>query len=279
MTTMNNQKASFQDQGFCTFPDVLDHESINKLSNLVNELLAAQSREHFEAQKSTGSMLNVLDDERFADLIANPKALECLSQLGFDNPKWSSGFIISKPGSSPALFWHQDWWGWNHASSYEPACQMAFLMYYLIDTHKENGCLRLIPKSHIKRHALHDELTAPHAEYRRMQNPDHPAYKHAEGEVDVEVKAGDLIFGDARLLHAAHTNQTDQRRTVVTLWFFPDFENLPEQIKASINPTGRHGWPQNWSTNQLRKIEKLQPDYQGNVNPIEWNRIPDERLE
>jgi len=278
MSTNANLKNSFLSQGFCTFKNILDSETIRDLGQLVDERLVAQSQEHFEAQKSTGSMLNVRDDERFANLISQAKALECLASLGFDKPKWSSGFVISKPGHSPALFWHQDWWGWNHDSSYKPECQMAFLMYYLVDTRKENGCLRVIPGSHVKRHSLHDALSEEHAVYRRMDNPEHPAYQFAEGEVDVEVKAGDLIFGDARLLHSAHANQTDQRRTVITLWFFPDFDNLPQQIKASINPTGRHGWPEHWSSEQLNKIKALETSYEGAARPIPWNRIPDERL-
>jgi ectoine hydroxylase-related dioxygenase (phytanoyl-CoA dioxygenase family) len=37
--------------------------------------------------------------------------------------------------------------------------------------------------------------------------------------VDVEVKAGDLVLGDARLLHAAHANNSDRRRTLITMWW------------------------------------------------------------
>jgi hypothetical protein len=41
---------------------------------------------------------------------------------------------------------------------------------------------------------------------------DHP------DQVDVAVKAGSLVMADARVLHAAHRNQTDVRRTLVLAW-------------------------------------------------------------
>ena len=36
--------------------------------------------------------------------------------------------------------------------------------------------------------------------------------------IDVPLKAGDLIIADARLMHGAWPNQTDQRRTLVLAW-------------------------------------------------------------
>ena len=37
--------------------------------------------------------------------------------------------------------------------------------------------------------------------------------------VDVCVQPGDVILGDARLLHAAHPNHSAERRTGITLWY------------------------------------------------------------
>ena len=57
------------------------------------------------------------------------------------------------------LFWHRDWWGWNHPVSYgDPVPQQVFLMYYTVDTTPGNGCLRLIPGSHLERHPMHDAV-------------------------------------------------------------------------------------------------------------------------
>ena len=46
------------------------------------------------------------------------------------------------------------------------------------------------------------------------------------------VKAGDLVVGDARLLHSANVNRTDERRTVLTLWYLPRYDETSERVRA-----------------------------------------------
>ncbi|MCY4526702.1 MAG: hypothetical protein OXB89_08840 [Anaerolineaceae bacterium] len=53
-------------------------------------------------------------------------------------------------------------------------------------------------------------------------------------EIDVPINAGDLLFGDSRLLHATHARQSDQRRTVLALWYQTDVRSLPEKIQAQL---------------------------------------------
>lgn len=112
--------------GFCIFENILDAEMLTRVRSASDALLAAQPTDHFEAQKSTGSMISVYDDPFFAELIAYKPALAALARLGYQRPRWSSGFIISKPPQSPPLFWHQDWWGWNDPISYTEIPQQLF---------------------------------------------------------------------------------------------------------------------------------------------------------
>ena len=108
-------------------------------------------------------------------------------------------------------------------------------MYYLVDTTPHNGCLSLLRGSHLQRHRMHDEVPDAHTdELRRFTDPDYSAYQSLAEEVDVPVKAGDLVIGDSRLLHSAHANKSDHRRTVVTLWYFPYFELLSDGLRAAI---------------------------------------------
>ncbi len=104
--------------GFCVFEQVLEETMLARVRVASNRVLSAQPAEHFAAQKSTGSMISVYEDPFFAELVAYPPALNALAALGFPKPRWSSGFIISKPPGSPALFWHQDWACWDDPSSF-----------------------------------------------------------------------------------------------------------------------------------------------------------------
>tara|TARA_Y100001934_G_scaffold185737_1_gene219328 strand:- start:418 stop:1434 length:1017 start_codon:yes stop_codon:yes gene_type:complete len=264
--------------GYCRLGSVLERDMLGRLRTVTDCLLSDQNEDQSAAQRSTGSMISVTEDALFAELVAYPRALDALAQLGFVHPRWSSGFVISKPPDSPALFWHQDWWGWNDISSYMPIPQQLFLMYYLVDTSPNNGCLRLLRGSHLKRHQMHDTVPDAHTdELRRMVDPDHPAYQSIAEEVDVPVRAGDLVIGDSRILHSAHANKSDARRTVITLWYHPFYDLLPEGLRAAI---GRPRVPGNWSESAWQRVEDagLTAHYEGNCEPTEWNRIPDSQL-
>jgi ectoine hydroxylase-related dioxygenase (phytanoyl-CoA dioxygenase family) len=151
-------------------------------------------------------------------------------------------------------------------------------MYYLTDTQPVNGCLRVIPGTHRKRVPLHDELPAAHTEETYRAPEQSAIFAIRPDEVDVPVKAGDLLIGDARLLHAAHANQTDHHRSLLTLWYFPDFEALPDPIKAAavrLKPSPPPGWGE---TEAGRLLAPFIPEYTGTSEPAEWNRVPGKHL-
>ena len=261
------------EDGYCCFPKILDSEILEKTRQVSGHLINRQKAGHFEAQKSTGSMISVYDDPFFAELIAYPKALFALKQLGYADPRWSSGYIISKPAHSPPLFWHQDWWGWNDPISYTKTPQQLFLMYYLVDTSQQNGCLRVIKGSHLKRHPLHISDGEAHtANWSRYSNPEHPIYQSVAEEVAVPASAGDLIIGDSRLIHGAYANESDKRRTVITLWYHPEYSKSPESIRAHLSR--KQSWVSRWPLWAQKQVQNLVPDYSGDCEPLTWNRNP-----
>lgn len=262
--------------GFCVIKNVLQNDMLTRLRLITDELLSQQTEEERAAHRSSGSMISVYSHTIFSELVVFPRVLQTLEALGFIRPKWSSGYVISKPPKSPPLFWHQDWWGWNDPCSYTPLPQQLFLMYYLVDTTPYNGCLRVIKGSHIKRHELHDILPAAHGvDLQRVEDIEHPAFKQYHDELDVPVKAGDLVIGDSRLLHASHSNQSEEDRTVITLWYHPYFDLLPSGMRAHI---GRLRQSNAWTDEDWERISEVAPVYNGEVEPIKWNRSPGPNL-
>ena len=155
-------------------------------------------------------------------MIGHPVLREIFSQLGFTDPRFSSGYIISKPSFSPALFWHQDWWGWDHPVSYTKEIMQVFVMIYLQDTYPENGCLRVIPGSHRIQHTLHESVNAHTEAVSRVENPKDSIYLSATDEFKVNVNIGDVIIGDSRLIHGSYPNLSYEERTLITLWYHPN---------------------------------------------------------
>ena len=88
------------------------------------------------------------------------------------------------------------------------------------------------------------------------------------------VSAGDLVIGDARLLHSAHGNQTDSRRTVITMWYLPRYDELSEPLRAAYQKHLFVPIPDNLAPAERCLIEPLLPDYSGDTEPEPWNRVP-----
>jgi ectoine hydroxylase-related dioxygenase (phytanoyl-CoA dioxygenase family) len=270
-----DQLQQLQSAGYCVFEQVLDRSMVEELARVTDGLLAAEDETHAQRFRYQGSNISLAYQHPvFPRLFAWPRALQALASLGFEEPKWWSAFLLSKPPHAPPLYWHQDWWAWQDpCSAWETAAQL-FLMYYLTDTCRENGCLRVVPGTHRRRIALHDQLPDAHTDLTYEANLDSPLFCRHPDEVEVPVRAGDLVIGDARLLHAAHANQTDQRRTCLTLWYFPAYATLPEPIQAVV-ARGRRDPPADcpWRE-ELQRLEPLLPHYSGSAEPAKWDRKP-----
>ena len=266
--------------GYCVIEDVLDSNMLQQLRLVSDSMIAQQDETHFQDHASQGCIIRITKHPFMAQIIAYPPTLKIFADLGFDDPKFMSGFVISKPPGGPPLRWHQDGFWWSHPLSYTSQTQQWFLMYYLVDTNRQNGCLRLIPGSHLNRHPLHQYI--PEYEnnvkrFNRAEELNHPLFQPAEGEVDVPVKAGDLVIGDARLFHSAHSNQSKTWRTVLTLWYWPDFNAMPESVRALIG-SNRHRsaeYPDTWPHHLT---DPLQTEYHGEIEPVISSRFPTQEL-
>jgi len=263
-------------EGYCLFEQILDEQLLRQLRATTERVIQAQSEEHLRAHRSQGSLIDVRSDPFMAQLVAHEKALAALAELGYDAPRWASGYIISKPPHSPPLYWHQDWWAWNDPTSYTDFPQQLFLMYYLVDTHRENGCLRVIPGTHRRRHPLHTQGVIHHdADKLAAQELSNPVFQTSPDEVDVPVRAGELVIGDSRIFHAAHANSTNERRTVITLWYYPLFDAMTEPLRAAAMVKWRdHQQRYRWPTEADELIRPLIPRYDGPARPLEADREP-----
>ena len=77
--------------------------------------MSAQEQAHFEQQIDWNM---VYQYSAMAKLVAHPKMIQALAELGFSQPKFGHGRIISKPAYSPPLFWHEDGRFWDDPVSY-----------------------------------------------------------------------------------------------------------------------------------------------------------------
>ena len=222
--------------GYTVVPEVFDETFLEELrvwSDDIFERLPVDPKFRYQGSDIhvvTERHWKTLEDQsvtekRFSDAIVErildyPGQLEACRRLQLENLKSSESIILlSKPPFGPPLYWHQDCMFWNSPRAATPWPTRIFLSYYLVDTNRENGCLRVIPGSHTKRSDLHDILPDAHeSEIQAIDDLDHDIFMDRKDAVDLPMAAGDLVIADSRLIHGAWPNQTNQRRTLILAW-------------------------------------------------------------
>ena len=264
------------DNGYTIVPNILKDPLLSNLRNWSNDVFNRVpvdpkykyqgSDIHVYTEKAWKKMGITADEKRFPDPIVEelmnyPDQKIICTELGLENLKPRDNIILlSKPPFGPPLYWHQDFMNWNHPESASPWPTVIFLSYYMNNTSRQNGCLRVIPGSHCKRDPLHDILPDAHGpEIQSIEDLNHPIFQNHPDSVDVPLNTGDLIIADARLLHAAWPNKTNERRTLVLAWH--EVFNFPN--------------PPTWWDKEIPDIVKLTNDqlsYTPSRKPIKYPR-------
>lgn len=218
--------------GFCVIPGLLAGAMLERVRRFTDEFLDTHDVDpryryqgsdfHIQAERTWAQQQdpNRYHDPLVDELLDLPMARQACAELGLEGLSDTGTMIVlSKPPGGPALYWHQDHMDWNHPKSALPWPSTIFLSYYMVDTTRENGCLRAIPGTHRQRIAFHDDLPDAHGAEIQAADDQHLAFMTHPDEVDIPVKAGDLVIADGRVLHAAWPNHSDQRRTLVLSWW------------------------------------------------------------
>lgn len=119
-----------------------------------------------------------------------------------------NSFIVKKQGKGSDFTLHQDSTGLDE-TVYSPLS----LWTPLQDTDLNNGTLCVIPKSHRMFHFLRGiSFAAPFTAYQEV------LFRYLQ---PINLKAGDILMFDNRLVHYSHTNESTQERIVVMSGIFP----------------------------------------------------------
>lgn len=230
--------------GYVLIENILPADFLAELRAETERLIAAHEEAPEFRFQGQHIKVGAKDNALVKKLLTWTPAYRALAAMGFgdfkpDRDRPAEVIILTKEPGGPPLYWHQDWMWWNDPLSLSPWPEFMSLSYYLTDTTVENGCLKVIPGSHRRRFPIHDELIPAHEQGARFVDDDDPVmFSDVPGQARVEVKAGDLALMDARILHAAGRNFTDQRRTLVLSWHrrpigaIPDYwtGEVPEEI-------------------------------------------------
>jgi non-heme Fe2+,alpha-ketoglutarate-dependent halogenase len=197
---------------------ILTHEQIESYEELGYldsiPVLAEAEVQQFRAEvektcEALGGRITRLDGPhlyfRWAwELSTHPRILDCMEQLIGPNIMLKSTRLFYKFADSDSFVgWHQDGLTEQVKDAYVPAIWLG-----LTPATENNGCLRVVPRSH--RLGL-----VPHSDF---PNPDNLTTQGATAQVpiddphDVVMQAGEMSLHHPLMLHASNPNRSSEAR-------------------------------------------------------------------
>jgi phytanoyl-CoA hydroxylase len=255
LTQPSKTRATLISDGYVVIPNFFSLERIAEARSLLEELAGTRSQEYFSEHVRIGSLIDITESVESLRLIASEELIGLFALLGFCEPVFQYGLGFVKHAGAPRSFWHQDGTLWGTTQAYQSEPLEVGALVYLQDTTPSNGCMVVLPGSHRRAHPIHQATDGiPHATWRNNATPDALVYRPQAEEVPIQVRAGDLVLLDMRLLHATRPNLSDEQRGLITLVYFGNWNGLPESVHAryaqgvtdswSWMPKGIAMWPE-----------------------------------
>ena len=197
---------------------------------------------HLARRGGQANAEGVRGQAEFLALAMDPQILDAVEQLiGPDIILWGCHVFCKPAGDGHETPWHQD-------GHYWPIRPLATCTVWvaLEESSTENGCLRVIPRSHLAR------LSHPHL---REDRPDVALQQRLADDsfdagtaVDLELQPGQMSMHDVYMIHGANANRSAKRRTGVALRYMPGTSVFERQLDPV---QGRSGVPVSFATRPL----------------------------
>jgi len=271
MSVEPSASPNFDRDGFVIMNGFLETEELAMARDLV--ALVLQSPHEHACRRPHNKLFPLRWNDAVVQLfLDSTRRVHLLAvRAGADDLRWISAYVSVKEAHSPPLWWHQDWWCWDHKVSFQRASPQVAVLCYLTDTSTHDGALRVLPGSHHKSFPIHSLLPDANTNDVDALALTDEAMSDQPGQVTLSVEAGDAVLIDYRLLHGTHANSSDLRRDCIILNFTPSWRSLPEDIQGHLirnlaQPSASEIIP------HLRATVRLLPDFSGGRKDLALNR-------
>ncbi len=156
--------------------------------------------------------------------LTNDRVLDIIEDLiGEDIVLFSSHFICKPAGSGKRVPWHEDSSYWSHYNM-DPM-EVITLWLAIDDSSPENGCMQVIPGSHL----------TPDSQYHDLSSDDHSVFGteintdqfDESTAVNCVLKANQASFHHGKMIHGSHANTSSKRRCGYTMRYMPSYCSIP----------------------------------------------------
>jgi hypothetical protein len=231
----DEQRDSFDQQGYLIIEDALDADMIRRLTAAGDRVDGRERQtQGLDANALMGKFRTIVEEDVFLDLLDWPKTFPLIWDiLGWNVQHYISHLIYYPPepaeNSEPGGIWHQD--GGRPVPEMErPHPRLSLkIAFWLTDTDApDRGGIRIIPGSH-----------------KRDEFPERRPEVEPEGVMQLQVKAGTAALFDRRMWHARGINRSNVTRKVLFLGYSYrwlrglDYNLIPAEILAKCDPIRR----------------------------------------
>jgi ectoine hydroxylase-related dioxygenase (phytanoyl-CoA dioxygenase family) len=183
---------------------------------------------HVEGDNGEG----VRGSRAFLELARDPEIVELVSGvLGEDVILWGCHVFCKPAVEGYETPWHQD----GHYWPIRPLANCTAWVALEPST-VENGCLRVIPRSHRDR-VLHPHLHEERTDLTLNQHMADGTFDEADA-VDLELEPGQMSLHDVYMIHGARANTSTKRRTGVALRYMPATSRFDRSLKPVDGKSG-----------------------------------------
>ncbi len=219
---------TFQTQGYASPIPVLDAFEASQALAAFDAIEATMD----PAARSIGLLHQHMTNQVIWQVSTHPRLLDAVAAvLGPDVVLLGTHFFVKYPGQTEAyVAWHQDatYWGLQPAKAVT-----AWLAIDRADI--ENGCMRVIPKSHHLGQLPHGTASRAGNLLSVNQSID-AAHIDESNAADIILNPGEMSLHDGLLIHGSNPNKSNRRRAGLTVRFTsPD-------VRLIGNDRQKHAW-------------------------------------
>ena len=221
-----DQCRHFREEGYLIFPGLIRGAKLSRSRSMLQALVdraapMTASEDHFNLQPDAagntiaGRLFKVqglcVVEPGLLELAGDPEIVGRVGDLiGPELHMFGSKFFPMLPGGGTSTGWHQDNHYFGTNSDRVVSCGI-----YLDAADAGNGCLRLLPRSHLSGQLVeHSAGTGTYAHGNWAQIDESQALL-------VECPAGTVVLFSANALHGAGVNNSDRPRFSTAWHYFP----------------------------------------------------------
>ena len=205
---------------------------VDALEALLRDNPGVRPEKLVSAHIEGGSGEGVRGSRAFLDLARDPEIVELVSGvIGEDVILWGCHVFCKPAAEGYETPWHQD----GHYWPIRPLANCT-VWVALEESTIENGCLRVIPRSHAAKQ-LHEHLHEDRSDLTLNQRMAPGTFDEASA-VDLELRPGQMSLHDVYMIHGAKANTSGKRRTGVALRYMPSTSVFERELRPVDGKSG-----------------------------------------